>query len=225
MTAQTFRKYHKIDSVFKRDDRGQFLLNQFTCPEFEYLAENPWYATEKVDGTNMRVHLSPQPYATVLIGGRTDDAQIPVYLYQRMLELFGTDPIDVLEKLGVKDSEVTLYGEGFGAKIQKGGGNYIADGVDFVLFDVQVGNWWLLPHDVRDVAAKLGLQVVQEMLPGEYNNLNSWINIIADVDNPLHSAWGSFPIEGVVLTPQVPLWNRRGERIITKIKYRDFVKR
>ena len=37
------------------------------------------------------------------------------------------------------DGAAVLYGEGYGAKIQKGGGNYRAD-QDFVLFDVRVGS-------------------------------------------------------------------------------------
>jgi len=48
-----------------------------------------------------------------------------------------------------------LYGEGYGAKIQKGGGNYITDGASFILFDVVVGGTWLERSNVIDIAAKL----------------------------------------------------------------------
>lgn len=34
---------------------------------------------------------------------------------------------------------VTIFGEGYGVKIQKGG-NYIPDDVNFILFDVRFGN-------------------------------------------------------------------------------------
>jgi len=40
-------------------------------------------------------------------------------------------------------------------KIQKGGGNYIADGVDFVLFDVWINGIWLERENVEDIAEKL----------------------------------------------------------------------
>ena len=36
------------------------------------------------------------------------------------------------------------------------------------------------------------------------------------------SKWGDFQAEGVVIKPKVELFNRKGERIITKVKHRDF---
>lgn len=38
---------------------------------------------------------------------------------------------------------VTVFGEGYGVKIQKGG-NYISDDVNFILFDVRFGNGGLI---------------------------------------------------------------------------------
>ena len=37
------------------------------------------------------------------------------------------------------------------------------------------------------------------------------------------SQWGDFIAEGIVARPKVEMKTRRGDRIITKIKYRDFV--
>ena len=48
--------YHKIQSVFKRDpatNHKRFLMGEYSLPEFEYLANNEWVATEKIDGTNV----------------------------------------------------------------------------------------------------------------------------------------------------------------------------
>ena len=149
-------EYHKIQTVFKRDmgtKHKTLLEGQFSLPEFEYLADNAWVFTEKVDGTNIRVMLKN---GAIVFGGKTDAAQIPAQLVavlndrflplaSRMQEMFSGD--------------ACLYGEGYGAKIQKGGGNYRPD-QDFVLFDVRVGDWWLQRADVEDVAAKLGINVV-----------------------------------------------------------------
>ena len=57
-----------------------------------------------------------------------------------------------------------LYGEGYGAGIQKGGGDYSPE-KRLILFDVLVTDidgrgWWLSDENVRDVGAKLGLEVV-----------------------------------------------------------------
>ena len=37
-----------------------------------------------------------------------------------------------------------------------------------------------------------------------------------------HSTWGSFNAEGLVMRPKVELFDRFGDRIIAKIKTRDF---
>ena len=49
-------EYPKIESLYDRDETThRFKIGEFRCPEFEYLYENMWSATEKVDGTNIRV--------------------------------------------------------------------------------------------------------------------------------------------------------------------------
>ncbi len=52
-------EYHKIQSIYLRDPETKhkrFLIGQWTLPEFEYLADNEWSFTEKVDGTNIRIY-------------------------------------------------------------------------------------------------------------------------------------------------------------------------
>ena len=51
------KEYDKIQTVFKRDmeNRGAIIEGTFALPEFEYLQNNVWEFTEKVDGTNVRV--------------------------------------------------------------------------------------------------------------------------------------------------------------------------
>ena len=39
-----------------------------------------------------------------------------------------------------------------------------------------------------------------------------------------NSAFGEFLAEGLIAEPLVPMFNRKGERVITKIKTRDFKK-
>ena len=55
-------------------------------------------------------------------------------------------------------TDVLLFGEGYGPKIQ-GGGKYRED-QSFVLFDVKVGDWWLNREAVDDVAEKLDIESV-----------------------------------------------------------------
>lgn len=207
------KEYHKIQTLFKRDmqKNGKTLLEgQWTLPEFEYLAGNQWVFTEKVDGTNIRVMLRD---GAVTFGGKTDNAQIPAQLVARLNDRFLPLATAMQEVFGC---DACLYGEGYGAKIQKGGGNYRAD-QDFVLFDVKVGDWWLQRADVEDVAQKLGIDVVPVIGEGTLHDA------IAAAKAGIASTWGAFQAEGIVARPKTELTTRNGQRIITKIKCRDFV--
>lgn len=214
-------EYHKIQTVFMRDPATKhktLLEGQFSLPEFEYLANNEWVFTEKVDGTNIRVMCSDyeedgKKYG-ITFGGRTDRAQIPATLIERLESRFHTDD----QRRAIQDlfpDGAVLYGEGYGAKIQKGGGNYRAD-QDFVLFDVKVGDWWLQRKDVEDVANHLGLDVVPVVGTG------TLYEMVEKARNGIKSTWGDFQAEGYVARPSTELKTRSGHRVITKIKCRDF---
>ena len=179
-------EYHKIQSIFKRDmtsKRKTLIEGEWTLPKFEYLAGNAWAFTEKVDGTNIRVIFKD---GGVTFGGRTEDAQIPAKLVERLNERF----LPLAVKFGevFADGSAVLYGEGYGAKIQKGGGNYRAD-QDFVLFYVRVGDLWLQRSDVEDVAQKLGIDVVPIIGEGTLHDA------IASAKSGIVSMWGDFHAE------------------------------
>jgi ATP-dependent RNA circularization protein (DNA/RNA ligase family) len=212
-------EYHKITTLFKRDPKNMRFVfeGQWAEPELEWLKDNEWIFTEKVDGTNIRVMWNGEK---VSFGGKTDNAQIYVPLLNKLAELFDTTPKRKLlrEKFASDETptDVCLYGEGYGARIQKGGGNYKKDDVDFVLFDVKIGDWWLKREDVEDIAVTLGIKVVPIVGNG------TLLEAVELVKGGLKSQWGDFPAEGLVCRPAVELKNRRGYRIITKIKARDF---
>jgi len=199
------REYHKIHSIFKREQKtNQFIFGDWARPEFGYLANNLWVFTEKVDGTNIRVHWDG---ATRIFGGRTESAQIPATLIKRLEELF---PVEKFKDL----PPLMLCGEGYGAKIQSGG-NY-KQTQDFVLFDVLVDKWWLERENVVDIASKLGLDVVPIVGEGTIQEAIDFVR------NGFNSTWGSFIAEGLVIRPKVELFARDGSRVITKIKHKDF---
>lgn len=203
--------YPKIQTVYLRDPATKhrtLLDGQFAKDSFAYLASSEWEWSEKVDGTNIRVHWDGEK---ARFGGRTDNAQIPTFLYDRLRDLF--DDNAALREIG---TTVTLYGEGYGAKIQKGGGNYKPDGVDFVLFDVKVGPWWLKRDDVRSIAVTLGVDTVAVVGTG------GLVDAVALTAQGFQSRIGTASAEGLVMRPMVPLLERDGSLVITKIKHRDF---
>jgi len=205
-------KYHKIQTVYLRDPENRFktlLEGQFALPEFEYLASNQWSFTEKIDGTNIRVGWDCEQ---VLFGGRTGNTQIPTFLSARLQELF---PMSKFIRL-YPDTPMTLYGEGYGAKIQKGGGNYIPDGVDFILFDVMIGGNYLERHNVEDIADKLKVETVPVIGTG------TLFEAVEMTREGFQSTIGTQVAEGLVMRPVVELMSRTGKRVIAKIKYKDF---
>ena len=210
------KEYNKIQTVYKRDEKTKRIIEgDYSLPEFEYLRDNIWVFTEKVDGTNVRVHWNGE---SVVLGGRTKDAQMPMFLISKLNEIFeGTVRKQTfIKQFGSEPTDVTLYGEGYGAKIQKGGGNYNPNWQDFVLFDVRVGDWWLQRKDVDEIAEVFGLKIVP--IIGEVTLADA----IEQTRKGIKSQWGDFTAEGIVARPKTELRSRNGERIITKIKNKDF---
>ena len=209
------REYHKIETVYERDTAGtkKLIEGQFRNPAVEFLSDNVWEWTEKIDGTNIRIHWDGHQ---VSFGGRTDNAQIPAPLVNRLNELFGGETNAQLFEQKFGETEITLYGEGFGAKIQKVGVMYKSDGVDFILFDARVGDLWLTRDSVEDIGKAFGLRVVPVVLFGDIETAVKYVK-----NNPM-STIGTAPMEGLVGRPMVEMRDRRGSRIIVKLKVRDF---
>lgn len=222
--------YHKIQTLFKRDldgsltgKKGKMIEGRWTTPELEYLADNEWEFTEKVDGTNIRIGLHRyQDSLSVEFGGRSDNAAIPVPLLNWLKVKFPDSPTG--SSLGANVgrwmvdnnlTDVILFGEGYGPKIQNGG--LYSDEQKFVLFDVKIGNWWLYRDAVDDIAKTLDVESVPTV---GFGTLHDGIELVRH--QTFKSQWGDFLAEGVVARPKIPMFDRKGERIITKIKAVDF---
>ena len=242
--------YTKINTLYKRygveeSERSHPLKNcikigEYSEPETEVLKDLKWECTEKIDGTNMSVHLIPEykhlydalgnplplvDTTTVIdykmeIHGKTENANTPKHLQARMEELFNKEKlIEVFTKNGIAPTQtIEVFGEGYGQKIQKGG-NYIKDGVDFILFDVKIGKFWLTREACEDIAKKLGVKIVPLVgymtIPEaeEYVKKGFKSNIAENKD---------YDAEGLVCKAPCGLLKRNGDRLITKIKTCDY---
>jgi hypothetical protein len=213
-------EYPKIYGPYERDtstgpNRNLVIPDRWSRPEFAHLANTPWIWTEKVDGTNIRVGWDGHK---VEFGGRTDNAQIPVKLLSHLRDTFTEE----LFEQAFGGSAATLYGEGFGAGIQKGGGRY-APAPGFILFDVRIGPFWLLRDAVVDISQKLGIPVVPVVLTDDVPAAIKMVRL------GVLSAWAyqdakdaMFEAEGLVGVPASGLLDRAGRRIMMKVKAADF---
>ncbi len=223
---ETKTEYQKINTLFKRDSNNVIMPDEWADPMFEYLAYTKWEATEKVDGTNIRIIITPPATEGAPVGvafrGRTDAAQIPGHLLKRLEELFPVDKMTAQFDPAVRPLKdtIVLYGEGYGEKIQSGE-RYTKGGADFILFDVRVGDWWLLRDKVESIADALGIKAVPLMgcmtIPEaiEYVRRGFPSQIAADP---------TLPAEGLVLKTPMGLLDRTGYRIVAKVKTVDFRK-
>lgn len=206
------KEYHKIEGLYKRDECTKALLpGQYRNEAVAFLKDCQWEFTEKIDGTNIRVHWDGH---RVSFAGRTDKATIPTKLLAYLEETFGGEVNEQIFEEHFGDKEVTLYGEGYGAKIQNGE-DYRADN-SFILFDAMVSDVFLRREALVDVARYFGIDIVPVVLVGTIADAERFVS-----SRPI-STIGTAKMEGVVGRPKVELCTRLHNRIIVKVKVRDF---
>ena len=179
-----------------------------------FYLRNKWIWTEKIDGTNIRIHWDGHK---ITFGGRTDNAAIPADLITRLNEIFINNAAEELFEQTFGEKEVIIFGEGYGRKIQKVGSKYIEKGVDFIIFDVLIGENYQEREWVEKIAQMFGLKIVPIVGTG---NLYEAVKYICNHPNSV-VAEKEVEMEGIVCRPAVEMRNRRGERVIVKIKWCD----
>ena len=206
-------EYNKIDTLYKRDMEGtkKLLEGEFRNPTVEFLKDNIWTFTEKIDGTNISVCWDGH---TVTFNGRTERAQIPTHLLNYLIATFKTNEAEQLfeEKFG--ETPVILFGEGYGPKIQNGGA-YRND-VSFIMFDVLIAGNYQPRESVEDIARAFGIDAVPIIFEG---TIQKGVDSVKSHPN---STIGTAKMEGLVGRPKVEMRDRCGKRVIVKIKWEDF---
>lgn len=220
-------EYPKIETVFDRDPET-FKVRPGVFRKPEYLLITNWLVTEKIDGTNVRVGIRMDRGGTeVSFGGRSENAQMPMFLLDFLGRTFTADRCTAAfdEAWGGEEEplEVTLFGEGYGPKIQKAGAGYRDAGPSFRLLDVRVGNWWLNWADVDDVARKLEVATVPVLHPGcSFERALELIHNASTVQEQEYTGEQVTAQEGIVARTDPLLFDRHGHRVTWKLKGRDF---
>ena len=207
--------YPKIDTLFVRDDKTHKLVEPLVLrrPIMEHISH--WICTEKIDGTNIRIECDTT--GNVSESGRTNNAQLPADLVRWCYEKFTPEK---MAELKTEPVTLTIFGEGYGAGIQKGG-NYRED-KSVILFDACVTvndrNHWLSDNTVTDFASRLGVDRVPRLKAMRLDE------IVSNVRLGFHSLipGSNCLAEGIVARTIEPLYDRRGDRLILKLKTKDF---
>ena len=249
-------KYPSIQNLRKRTEDGKKMITgSWAMRAMETFKHSylKWVVTEKVDGTNVRVIYHDQE--RIEFRGRTNRAELHKDLLAHLIGTFcaGDESKDqvVFERrdrnsiyervettLYVPNQKVVdaiephtiLFGEGFGAGIQKGGG--YSRTKKFVGFDIwkmtqDNGGFWYEYDCFKPMFEGLGVPVVHN-----YNYMNYGLSL-----DHIEKAVGDKgyiselaedkrqPIEGVVLRPRRNLYygdDKFGSRVMVKIKTRDY---
>lgn len=209
-------EYTKIETLYQRDTEGtkKLIEGKFRNETIEYLKDNVWECTEKIDGTNIGIVWDGHK---VSYQGRTERAQIPTHLMNTLLDLFGGNDNEELFEQKFGEMQVILFGEGYGAKIQKVGGNYRSD-VSFILFDVYLPeqNLWLKRDAIEDIAKTFNIEIVPIVMTGTLQQAVDFVKAKPQ------STIGKANMEGLVCKPKIDILDRMGKRLIVKIKVCDF---
>ncbi len=219
-------QYPKINTFFKRvqegPDKGKIILDSISKNEF--LVPCEWIVSEKLNGTNTRIILSEKG---IEIKGKTDKAQFnPIVLrgIGEILKHITQDKIDSLLKL-YEAEKIILYGETIGELVQGKEWKYNLNGredVDLYIFDVYVmrengKGFWLEIHQIKMVTNELGLKKVPEYGFGTIPEIKRRVKdgLVSLVDHKTRA-------EGVVAKTLVTVYDERGNRIMWKLKTKDF---
>lgn len=218
-------KYPKIETVYDRMTEKPFKVLPEQLRLAEYANIKTWMITEKIHGMNIVIYRSRDGGVSIM-GRELEKSQMPIFLLTFLQKIFTPLLLDSVfpQPDGENWPEVHIYGEGYGLKIQQGGGNYRSD-PGFRIFDVKVGPWWLNWAGVVDVAEKLGVKTVPvlgfiETIPttkAELWDLLRWSEVALEENDGFHHE-----AEGIVARTDPLLMTRGGDRLMWKLKARDF---
>lgn len=211
------KHYTKVEQVYARDPHNGKKLKEgsFNNPVVEYLKDNQWVFTEKVDGTNIGVVWDGY---RVSFQGRTDSADIYPKLLDKLNELFMGDENEELFEQKFHDMGVILFGEGYGPNVAAKSKLYGPD-YNFILFDVYIPSkdLWMTRESIEDIANYFGISPVPIVMEGTINDAVEYVRT-----QPKSTLSGNAPMEGLVGKPKVEVLDRQGKRTLIKVKAKYF---
>ena len=224
MSSEKFIEYPKMKTLFKlipSNGKGSKwdATNGEILPEtasLHYLPMEDLVFTEKIDGVNMGIRIDSSVISTIQkrnsICNRENKGEAFYFeLGDKITEIIYNKNIEEL-------SNVIIYGELCGVKIQKGG-NYFADR-RFLIFDIYDlnKNIFFTWDAVKHFSSELGVEHVPEIIYTKDNldveNVKEFVKNLKSFYNPKYNA------EGIVIRYRKDVCNTR--RWVAKIRNKDF---
>lgn len=229
--------YPKILAPFKRETNKSKYVNEslWSKPEFKMLKEVEWVWTAKADGTSIKLYWNGDK---VQFFGHTDKSQLSKLTLDYLNKTFGTPEAESVFESLYGSNEVNVYGEFCSKEMNEDYGH--PNGM-FYVFDVQnatSGKWWDR-NSVVEFADSFDIQAVPIMLKGTIDEAVRFVRLANRtwnkdfktsyfistneksylVDCPFFE---SAKLEGLVGRLPYELLDANGERIITKVKCKDY---
>lgn len=177
----------------------------------EILLFKECYALEKIHGTSAHISFTLEKGLKFFSGGEN---------YPNFVALFNQEELISKFKEYGKDN-ITLFGEAYGGKQQGMKATY-GDKLKFVVFDVQIGDYWCTVPLAEQITKMIGLEFV------DYVKISTELTDIdkerdKDSVQAIRNGMGDGKKrEGVVLRPLIELQHSNGGRVICKHKRIDF---
>lgn len=190
--------YAKISNLYKR-------------PDFMDMFRKVW-VLEKIHGTSTHIRFKGEEFN--IFSGGADKSSFAM--------LFDRDALmGIYNNSSLAGKDVTLYGEGYGGKLQGMSETY-GKQLRFIVFDVLVEDKWLEVTDAKQVAERFGQEFVWHKL---VDNTIEELNRYRDQPSELAKIRGcgnDKKAEGVIVKPLCECYDKNGGRWYVKHKRADF---
>lgn len=207
-------KYRKIYTIFERDEKFK-VVEGVINPKLEGIRNiKEFVVSEKIDGTNCCIVLTPKK--EILIRKRSDFIEDDKDHHHYFEAIKGIDMQKIKDYFEDSKSLIAIFGEACGGNIQKQGKTY-SDKPTFRLFDIRCGNNFFDWDDLIEFSKFTGIPLVEwfKFEGKDILDYNYWLSFLKEVNKKKY-------VEGYVIRSRPALLNKFSQRMMFKIKLKDY---
>ena len=152
-------EYQKIETLYKFDNVTKTYRKEFFNPYVDYLKDNEWIASEKIDGTNVQVEYDGH---RVAFHGRTERTNFPKEVLAALTGKFADSEVVFEQMFG--DKPVILFMECYGGIMKENEHDVLAT------FDPQiiVDNWDKIRSIIAEIPSAEEMEALYKAVGSKY---------------------------------------------------------